>query len=93
MARDDNLAEGKNGYITVVERFPESREILKRLFESSHSFQTLCEEYDDCLRAMRFWRESTFPEAPEFLNEFSSLLREFEEEIIEYLSKSIPNQH
>ena len=85
----DTAEEGKGGYIAVVERFPESREILKRLFESSQSFQTLCEEYEECLGAMRYWRESSFPEAPEFRNEFSSLLRELEEEILDHLSKGI----
>jgi hypothetical protein len=36
---------------------------------------------------LRYWRESSFPEAPEFRNEFSSLLRELEEEILERVSK------
>jgi hypothetical protein len=83
--------KSESGYASVVERFPEYREIFKRLFESSPSFQTLCEEYEDCLRAMRYWRESSFPEAPEFRNEFSSLLRELEEEILENVHKQRPD--
>lgn len=82
--------EGSSGYIALFERFPENREIFKRLFESNQSFQNICEEYEECLRAMRYWRESSFPEAPELRNEFSSLLRELEVEILKCLSKQAP---
>ena len=85
--------KSESGYASVVERFPENREILRRLFESNQSFQNLCDEYEVCLRAMRYWRESSFPEAYEFRNEFSSLLRELEEEILEHVGKEKPDRH
>ncbi len=73
----------------VMERFPEKRIVLKRLFESSQSFQSLCDEYEACLTALRYWRDSSLPEAPDFRNEFSSLLGELEEEILSHLEKEI----
>jgi hypothetical protein len=81
----DDTVETKGGCILVMERFPEKREALKRLFEASQSFQLLCDEYEVCLTALRYWRESSLPEAPSFRNEFSSLLSELEEEILEHL--------
>ncbi len=86
----DMVDKGKGGYVAVVERFPEKNEIVRRLFKSSQSFQSLCDEYEACLAALRHWRDSVLPEAPEFRNEFSSLLSELEEEILEHLSKEIP---
>jgi hypothetical protein len=79
----------KDGYASVMERFPENREALKRLFESNQSFQSLCEEYEECLIALRYWRESILPEAADFRNEFSTLLSELEDEILEHLNKQV----
>lgn len=81
------MDKGMGGYGLVVERFPESREALRQLFESDQSFQSLCDEYEACLIALRYWRESSLPEAPEFRNEFSSLLGELEKEIMQHLSR------
>jgi len=81
----DDARETKNGCISVMERFPEKRVALKRLFEASQSFQSLCNEYEACMTALRYWRDSSLPEAPNFRNEFSSLLSELEEEILEHL--------
>ena len=78
-----------NGFASVVERFPERRYVLERLFESNQSFQSLCEEYEECLIALRYWRESSLPEAADFRNEFSSLLGELEDEIREHLSRQM----
>jgi len=80
----DDAGETRNGCISVVERFPEKKEALKTLFESDQSFQSLCEEYEACLAALRYWRDSSLPEAPNFRNEFSLLLSELEEEILEH---------
>ncbi len=82
--------EMKGGCISVAERWPEKREALKRLFESNESFQSLCDEYEACLVALRYWRESSLPEAPDLRSEFSSLLSELEEEILEHMDKELP---
>jgi hypothetical protein len=83
----ETVERRKSGYASVLERFPENRGALQRLFESSQSFQSLCEEYEECLIALRYWRESSLPEAADFRNEFSSLLSELEDEILEHLGK------
>ncbi|MGO9372107.1 MAG: hypothetical protein ACLQBD_08395 [Syntrophobacteraceae bacterium] len=85
-----DAVETKGGCISVVERFPEKREALKQLFAASQSFQLLCDEYEACLTALRYWRDSSLPEAPDLRNEFSSLLSELEEEILEQLDNELP---
>jgi hypothetical protein len=81
--------KSEGGYALIVERFPEKKEAVERLFECNESFQSMCEEYEACLAALRYWRESSLPEAPDFRNEFSSLLGELEEEILENLNREI----
>jgi len=83
--------EEKGGLAAVAERYPEKKEAVKRLFESDQLFQSLCEEYEACMKAVRYWRESSLPAAPDFTNEFSTLLGELEVEILEYLSRGIPD--
>ena len=73
-----------------MERFPERRESIERLFECDKSFRSLCEGYVDCQKAYRFWQRSSLPEAPDLRNDFSSLQRELDEEILEYLVKETP---
>ena len=77
----------KGGLETVAERFPEKKDALAKLFESNQSFQSLCDEYEACMVALRYWRESSLPDAREFLREFSSLLGDLEEEILEHLNR------
>ncbi|MGO9018516.1 MAG: hypothetical protein ACLQVJ_09230 [Syntrophobacteraceae bacterium] len=88
----DDAVGTKGGCISVMQRFPERREALKRLFESNQSFQLLCDEYEACLTALRYWRDSSLPEAPDFRNEFSTLLSELEEEILEHLGPGQPRR-
>jgi DNA-binding NarL/FixJ family response regulator len=87
---NDRVNQDQSGLVSVVERFPEKRKSLERLFERDKSFRSLCEEYVDCRKAYRFWQGSSLPEAPDLRNDFSSLQRELEEEILEYLGKETP---
>ncbi|MHC1730290.1 MAG: hypothetical protein AB9866_30545 [Syntrophobacteraceae bacterium] len=83
--------KSKSGYVSVEKRFPEARKVFERLFESSQSLRSLCDEYEACMVALEYWRESSLPEAPDFRNEFSSLLSELEEEILEHLTRGLPD--
>jgi len=78
------------GLVSVVERFPEKKESLEGLFELDEVFRSLCEACVACQKALRFWQGSSPPEAPELRNDFSSLQREVEKEILEHLGKETP---
>jgi len=69
----------------VLNRFPEERETLQRLFRESSSFQSLCEDYRDCLAALRHWEQSASGEAPALAKAYAELLGELEEEIRQFL--------
>ena len=69
----------------VIKRFPEHRSSLERLCEASTSFQSLCDDYDDCISALRYWQQSVSEEARYYRGEYTELLRELEEEISYYL--------
>ncbi|MGO9688977.1 MAG: hypothetical protein ACLP2X_10600 [Syntrophobacteraceae bacterium] len=84
------MNQDQPGLVAVVERFPERRESIERLFERDKSFRLLCEDYVACRKAYRFWQGSSLPEAPDLRNDFSSLQRELDEEILEYLVKETP---
>ena len=72
----------------VLRRFPEARTTLERLFLESSSFQSLCDDYRDCLRALRHWEQSASRDAPALAKSYAELLGELEQEIRQLLEES-----
>ena len=70
---------------TVLEKFPEHQETIKRLFRVNESFQTLCEDYRQCSKALRYWSHSASEEAPARREEYGDLLQDLSEEILQTL--------
>ena len=68
-----------------MERFPEERQALRRLFEESLSFQSLCDDYQECLAELQNWQQSTSEEAPAWCDEYVHLLLELVQEVRQYL--------
>jgi len=48
-------------------------------------FLTLCEDYDACVDALRYWAKSEAPEAETRVKEYTILVRELKEEITQAL--------
>jgi hypothetical protein len=71
--------------LPVLKRFPEERAALRRLFRDSTSFQSLCEDYRDCLAALQYWEQSTSGEAPTSARAYAELLGELEQEVRQFL--------
>ena len=71
--------------LPVLKRFPEARAALRRLFRDSASFQSLCEDYRDCLAALQYWEQSISGEAPALAGAYAELLRELEQEVRQFL--------
>ena len=72
---------------TVVKRFPDRKEAVKRLFRESDTFQTVCEDYRRCVEALRHWNQSASEEAPARREEYAALLRDLETEILQSLNE------
>jgi hypothetical protein len=67
----------------IRERFPNKNNIIDLLMAEDPEFLDLCEDYDACVNALRYWAESNAPEAKTRVNEYRTLTKELEEEITE----------
>jgi hypothetical protein len=70
---------------SVLEKFPEAGAKIRQLFQQNPSFQSLCEDYRDCLTAWQHWRQTASEEAPAVVQSYVKLLGELEEELRQYL--------
>jgi hypothetical protein len=73
------------GLSLIMEQFFEERQALQRLFQESLSFQSLCDDYQECLAELQNWQQSTSEEAPAWRDEYAHLLLELEQEVRKYL--------
>ncbi len=69
----------------IREQFPDKKQSLDLLMAEDPEFFALCEDYDVCVDALRYWTESKEPEAKTRVNEYLALVRDFEEEIAQAL--------
>ena len=68
---------------SIIKRFPEKIHALTLLMAEDPAFLAVCEDYDACIEALRYWSRSNEPEAAARINEYNALVRELEEEIIQ----------
>ena len=66
---------------SVLENFPEAVARIRELFLQSPDFQSLCEDYRECLTNWRHWRQATSEQAPAYDKIYTELLQELEQEI------------
>lgn len=69
----------------IRERFPDKSHIIDLLMAEDSEFLTLCEDYDACVYALRYWAKSKAPEAETRVNEYRNLIEKLEEEITQVL--------
>jgi hypothetical protein len=65
----------------ILKIFREDRHTIAHLFEQDDEFLALCEDYDACINALRYWAKSKAPEAKTRVHEYQNLVQELEEEI------------
>jgi hypothetical protein len=53
------------------------------LMAEDPEFLAMCEDYDACIEALRYWAQSNEPQASTRMNEYNTLVRELEEEILQ----------
>jgi hypothetical protein len=82
---DSQTKSAGSGLSLIMERFPEEEQALRRLFQESLSFQSLCTDYRECLAALENWQQSTSEEAPAWRDDYALLLLELEQEVRQYL--------
>jgi hypothetical protein len=77
----------KAALASLLEKFPEAAVRIRGLFQQSPSFQSLCEDYRDCLAAWHYWRQAASGEAPALGQSYAELLQELEQEVRQYLEQ------
>jgi hypothetical protein len=86
MNSEDIELNSAAGLSLIMERFPEERQAVCRFFRESRSFQSLCNDYQECLAELENWQQSTSEEAPAWRDEYAQLLRALEQEVRQYLA-------
>ncbi len=76
------------GVFFVMKRFPERRGEIVKCFNSSKSFQVICEDYKQCSEALQFWNEMDFDASIQRKAEYEELLHSLENEIFQYVNNS-----
>jgi len=74
----------------ILEKFREDSDTIARLIEVDGEFLALCEDYDVCVNALRFWAKSKEPDAKTRVHEYRNLVQELEEEISQVLAALEP---
>ena len=69
----------------IRERFPDKKHSIDLLMTEDPEFLALCEDYDICVDAVRYWAKSKDPEAETRVIEYRALILELEDEIIQAL--------
>jgi hypothetical protein len=81
------LAIIQPGLFLLLQRFPDHKNALRRLYRTSESFQAICQSYQECSQALDYWSASGQVEAPPRQREYSELLKELEQEIMHSLEE------
>ena len=71
----------------IRERFPDKKYSLDLLMAEDPEFLALCEDYDACVDALRYWAKSEAPEAKTRVNEYRAFVQDLEEEVTQALSR------
>ena len=60
----------------IKREFSTREKVIERAFDSSKSFRALCRDYQDCARALAWWRQAASEEAHLREAEYAELLKE-----------------
>ena len=78
----------RTNIFTVMKRFPDRKDSIKRLYKRNSDFQTICEDYRKCMEAYLYWDKSGSKEAYERREEYAMLREELETEIMQSFAES-----
>ena len=69
----------------ILDRFPEKSHLLTYHMAMDPDFYDLCQDYEVCVNALKYWTASKDPNAGVRLNEYYMLVTELEQDIINEL--------
>lgn len=69
----------------VRDQFPDQGPVIDFLKAVDQEFLALCEDYDACVKALRYWTVSSAPEAVTRVKEYRTIVLDLREEIAQAL--------
>ena len=76
----------------IREQFSDKKPSIDLLMAEDPEFLALCEDYDACVDALRYWAKSEAPEVETRVNEYRALVRDLEEEVTQFLAALEPRR-
>ena len=73
---------------SVVKRFPESHQLITKLYHTSEFFRSLCDDFADCLQVIDNLASSEKMNRKGYYEEYLNLLSELEAELAGQLSSA-----
>ena len=75
------------GLFLIMQEFPSYKDKLRAMYMRSQSFQTLCDDYQECTKALEHWMRSRHEKASERSREYRELKQCLECEIKERIDE------
>ena len=82
----------KDENYSILHRFPEKRHIIESLMAEDSEYVAICEDYQDCVKALQYWARSKELEAQTRVIEYRDLIQGLEDEITHALTEG-ESQH
>lgn len=76
----------KPGLFLIMQQCPSRKNLLRRMYLGSRSFQTLCDDYQKCVEAQEYWAQSNADQAQERSKEYREMMEGIEIEIKERIN-------
>ena len=73
--------------LPILERFPDKSEILIALMARNPELLGMCEDHEECIKALRYWARCNEPDADGRVKEYCDLVRQLEEEILQAVAE------
>ena len=73
----------------IPEKFSEMQHIIKKLYKDDDTFRSIYKDYQTYLDALQFWEQSSSDDAAARRSEYTQLVGELEEELMQTLNKRL----
>ena len=72
----------------IPEKFSKFQHIIEKLYIDNDTFRSIYKDYQTYLDALQFWEQSSSDDAAARRSEYTQLVGELEEELMQILNKS-----
>ena len=72
----------------IPEKFSKVQHIIEKFYKGDDTFRSIYKDYQTYLDALQFWEQSSLNDAAARRSEYTQLVGELEEELMQALNKS-----